>query len=219
MYVGVNGLAREVKAIYVGVNGLARKVFPIEEDSTLWIFRNGSFTDAVMTGFDISQYKSSFTNPVVDMSTFSQWFLSQYALAQGARNGEPFYIENGYLRKSGTHGDGLSTTGKPIGATNVNFFVPIKRATGFTKIVFEAITIQNNGVDHAGADDYNLLAVKAGRVNNGTFVTSQTSMWVASQDTWKEYEYSITDLPYVDYINLFGCDGSPAYRNIRLVKD
>lgn len=187
------------------------------EDEVLWIFKDGQFTNAVKDDFDISQFRSSLARPEGDINALSEWFLTAYALLQGALYGEPFYIENGYLRKSGNIGSSTSSTGRPVGETNTNFYIPIKRVTGFTKIVYEGITIQNNGT--SGGEDYNIISVKAAMINgSNAFVKSQASGGGVSQDNWATYEYSIADLDHVDYINLFGCDGSPAYRNIRLVK-
>lgn len=151
------------------------------------------------------------TGAMPDYSVLSEYFNSKYMLCYGQYYGEAFYRTNGYYRKKGEKGLGPSSTGKPVGQTLVHFMIPIKRITGYHFLKFKAKTIQNNGLN--SGVDVNYVAAGVAYVQNGTLnvVTSPIERSVAD---WTEYSVGISTLPYVDYIVLVGCDGSPAYKNI-----
>ena len=129
---------------------------------------------------------------------------------------EPFYTLDGYFRKQGTHGLESSNIGEPVGNTSVYFWIPIKRISGYNTLQFEAKTVKYNGiVGHA--TDYNVTAMGAGAVVNGAMQYIRSSMVINNQN-WATYTVDISGLPYVDYILLFGVDGSPAYRNVRFTR-
>lgn len=154
--------------------------------------------------------------PATTISELSQFFLSKYILCNGSYYLEPFYTVNGYFRKKGERGSGTSPTGQPIGETNAYFWIPIKRITGFRFLKFDGITIQNNG-HHTGVTDFNELAIGAGAVVNGAMQSVFSNIRV-SVGNWTTYSFDISGLPYIDYIVLYGCDGSPAYKNIVLLR-
>jgi hypothetical protein len=152
---------------------------------------------------------------VPDISTLSEFYNSSFILLNGAHYAEPFYKTNGYFTKQGTHGIGPSTTGQPIGQTNIFFYIPIKRLTGFKKLVFEAKQVKDNGTG-IGQPDYNLSAIGCGAVVNGTM--NKVISTEEKNIDWTTREVNISSLPYIDYIILDGIDGAPGFRNIRLVK-
>ena len=206
-----------------------------ESMTTMPIYTNGLWAPGVLAdGLDPDKmteaaYKNGVENTVVKKSiaqtqgaqfpsvnTLSTYFLTQYMLCNGYYNAELFYKVDDYFRKDGLKGNSPSTTGKPIGETDVQFWIPIKRATGFTKLQFEGKTIQNNGHVHGGSD-YNIVNMGAGAVVSGVMQQVRGTNAV-SVNNWTTYNVDISSLPHVDYIFFVGSDGSPAYRNIRLIK-
>ena len=144
--------------------------------------------------------------PVSDLSEF---YLSDYVLCNGQHYAEPFYIKDGYYRKQGTHGS--SGGSAPTGQTEVFFWIPIKRISGFNKLQYTAKTIATQG------STYNLINCGVGAVINGEMQLVSASH--TKNTEWVTYTLDISALPYIDYILLYGCDGSPAYRNIILIKE
>ena len=127
-------------------------------------------------------------------------------------------MSNGYMRKQGTHGNIVSDIGERIGYTTTNFYIPIKRVTGYSKFVFEAKTIKNNGTSASlSPQDFNDLQVRIGAIVNGTMQHAVSAQPTSVHD-WTTYIVDISSLPYVDYIGLHGTNGSPAYRNMRFEK-
>ena len=152
-----------------------------------------------------------------NISTLDSYFLTQYILCNGQHYAEAYYQKDNYFRKSGTHGEGLSpNTGQPVGFTSVDFYIPIKRLTGFNTLKFDGKTIKNNGTN-AFSEDYNVVKLGCAAVVDGVMqkVYSQT---YTSVENWTTYTVDISSLPYVDYIVFCGADGSPAYKNIKLLR-
>lgn len=146
----------------------------------------------------------------------SEYFLSSFILCNGNYYAEPFYYVNGYFRKKGEKGYTTSNIGKRIGETNTMFWIPIKRISGFTELQFDAITMQYNG-KASGWTDYNLVSAGVGSVIDGAMQYVLSSEHVNVED-WTRYTVDISALPYIDYILFYGVDGSPAYRNITLIR-
>ena len=136
-----------------------------------------------------------------DIQGLSAYFLSEYILLHGFYGAKPFYMKNGYyckIRQSGSLNDGF-------------FYIPIKRLSGFTTLQYEAKII-----DSAGS--YNVLFMGASCVKNGGMF-AQYDAAHENINNWTTYTVNISSLPYVDYIILFGINGAPAYRNIKLLKE
>lgn len=150
------------------------------------------------------------------IQNLSQWFNTKYMLCVGQGYAEPFYKTNGYYRKKGDSGMGTSTTGKPCGRTSATFFIPIKRITGYHFFKFKGKTIQNNGLN-AGVD-FNYVAAGVAYVDSGGVMHTTAIPIERSVADWTEYSVGISTLPYVDYIILVGCDGSPAYKDMYFVR-
>jgi hypothetical protein len=157
------------------------------------------------------------TGDYVGVNALSGYFLTKYLLCCGYHYAEPFYTVNGYFRKAATHGNRTSTTGKPVQYTSVSFYIPIKRITGFTQLKFESKTVAYNGKATAASTDYNRTQMGAAAVVNGTMRVA-VSPEITNEEEWTQHTLDISTLPYVDYIVLCGIDGSPAYRNIRLIR-
>lgn len=173
---------------------------------------------AMLSGIENSIIKfakerdKGFANKIADLS---QYYGSSYLLLAGNEYCEPFYTVSDYFRKQGTHGAGTSDSGKPIGSTDGGFCIPIKRTTGFTTLTAEMKIVQNNG--RTVGYDGNLCRIGVGAIVNDNFVFVATSEY-SNVTEWNVKTLDISTLPYIDYIILFGVDGSPAYRNIRLIR-
>lgn len=168
--------------------------------------------DAMLAGVEDSIIKVSVSQvvdgPVPDISTLSEFFLSSYLLLAGQICYEPFYMKDSYYRMQGIRG--LDPDG--MGNTATHFYIPIKRVTGFKKIQFDAMIVKTTDIT-----TYNIAQVGAGAVVNG--VMEKVASGAYRPLSWATYTLDISSLPYIDYIILYGADGSPAYRNIELVKD
>ena len=154
--------------------------------------------------------------PTPDISVLSEFFNTKYILCNGSYYAEPFYRTNGYYRKDGEKGMTTSTTGKPVGQTDLRFFIPIKRISGYHFLKFKGKTIQNNGLNH-GADFNDVSCGVAYVDSNGVMQTVFRNLEKSVED-WTEYSVGISTLPYVDYIVLLGADGSPAYKDFKFTR-
>ena len=204
--------------------------------STQAIFENGSWAPGVLAeGLDANKMTESAmisgventiikyalpstpTGEMHEVSDLSEYYLSPYILCNGLYFAEPFYLVDGYFRKQGTTGLNNSNTGQPVGNTSVYFWVPIKRISGYKELQFESKTVKYNGV-YGVAQDYNIAAIGAGAIVNGAMQYKRAAP-ALNEQTWVTHTLDISDLPYVDYILFFGVDGSPAYRNIKLLRN
>jgi len=150
-------------------------------------------------------------------STLSSWFLTSFVLLYGEYYAENFYMQtDGVYTKAGSTGESLSPTGKPVGYTNVQFCIPIKRMSGFNILKYEGKTRKNNGYN-AGGTDANNVCIGAGAIVNGVFVVVRDDIH-SSVNEWTTYTVDISSLPYIDYIVLYGTDGAPEYKSISLMK-
>ena len=135
-----------------------------------------------------------------DIQGLSEYFLSQYILLHGLHGAKPFYLKDGYYRKenkTGSQNDAL-------------FYIPIKRLSGFTTVQFEAKSLVTSGSN-------NTVQMGASCVRNGQ-MPSRWSAVHTNVTNWTTFSFDISELAYVDYIILQGINGSPAYRNIRLLR-
>ena len=204
---------------------------------TMQIFSNGTWSPGVLVdGLDVNKMtEEAMLNGVEDsiikyakpnteegnsepISALSEYYLTSYILCAGAFYAEPFYMTDEIIRKQGTHGNIVSDTGERIGFTTTNFYIPIKRVTGFTRFVFEAKTVKNNGTSAALSPiDYNDLQIRIGAIVNGSMQQAYSAQLESVSD-WTTLTVDISGLPYVDYIGLHGTNGSPGYRNMRFEK-
>lgn len=176
---------------------------------------------AYINGVENSVIKKSIASTnhgaMPDKSTLSSWFLTSFVLLYGEYYAENFYMQtDGAYTKAGSTGESLSPTGKPVGFTNVQFCIPIKRMSGFNILRYEGKTRKNNGYN-AGGTDANNVCIGAGAIVNGVFVNARDDIHT-SVDEWTTYTVDISSLPYIDYIVLYGTDGAPEYKNISLMK-
>ena len=168
--------------------------------------------EAMLNGIEDSILKKALsptpTGEAGNFSSLSQYFLQPYLLMAGQYYAEPFYTKDGYIRKAGIKGH----TGEGFGYTTDGFLIPIKRLTGFKKLQFEAKIVKS-----AQITTYVVAKMGCSAAINGDIVTAASPNY--QPNDWTQYEVDISTLPYIDYIYVFGSDGSPAYRNIRLIKN
>lgn len=195
--------------------------------STQDIFENGRWTpgvladgldeektteEAMLNGIENGVIKFSTAQTIdgamPDISTLSSFFLSSYILLTGQYYYEPFYMKDNYYRKQGIRGKDYEGHGQ----TAIHFYIPIKRITGYKTLQFDALIVKTITPD----DNFNEARVGVGAVVNGVMEKVASSGYRPL--TWTTYTVDISSLPYVDYIILYGSDGSPAYRNIKLLK-
>lgn len=184
------------------------------------IFSNGTFEqDVVVSGYNLLTYKiltgSGSDTPSINL--LSEYFCTSYGLMTGQRYMETFYIEDNYIRKAGTKGQSLSPTGKRIGETGTFLYIPLKRIYNPIKISAKIKTIQDNG--YSGTD-WNVYTIGVGAVG---VITENQMRYIATpylkfQD-WTDYELEISQLPYVDYFVLNAFDGSPAFKDLKIIYD
>lgn len=159
---------------------------------------------------------SSASTPIPNISTLNEWFNTKYMLCNGQYYAEPFYRVNGYYRKDGIKGMATSSTGELVGQTALDFYIPIKRVTGYHFFKFKAKTIKNNGLFNG--TDYNRVQAGVGYVDDSGVMHRTMSTMEVSVADWTEYSVGISMLPYVDYIVFSGSDGSPAYKDMYFVR-
>ena len=174
--------------------------------------------EAKRTGVEESMIKYSRANTVgasqPPINTLSGWFNTKYILCNGQYYAEPFWeTVDGYFRKDGNSGNIPTTEGR-VGSTTVDFWIPIKRVNGYTRLYYEQKIVKYSGV--SGDHDYNLGLVGVGAVINGTMQLVRGPS--SSTLDWTAHTVDISSLPYVDYIVFEGIDGSQGYRNISLIK-
>lgn len=154
------------------------------------------------TEYTIVKYAKSATvqEPMPNISTLSGWYLSKYALATMMYYGTLLYMANGAITTQSVHN----------GACDVWFYIPIKRITGYNKLVMEC---RNEYTGQYNYFDFGAAAVVNGEMRRvGAGLQSNVT-------TWNTISVDISSLPYVDYLIFLTAVGAPQFRNIRLVKD
>ena len=150
------------------------------------------------------------------VQTLQEYFNTKYMLCVGQYYAEPFYRTGGYYRKDGIKGDETRPLGK-TGFTSCVFFIPIKRMTGYHFFKFKGKTIKDVGTN-LGGQNFNIVQAGVGYVDgNGVMQIVAAPRGVSVAD-WTEYSVGISTIPYVDYIVLYGSDGSPAYKDMYFVR-
>ena len=180
------------------------KPTPQPSGDTLWIFRNGAFTDAVINGFNISQYveANDWGAAQVQYKGTSIGILSrqQYSLL--------YTIENGYI---------VHQRADTIAYVAASYSIPIKRVSGYNKIV---ATLRMLEVD--SGYEYNEVQVRATTVENGASTLSGgegcylNSRYDPTNDV--EVTSDFLSIDNIDYIFLNACQGKAAIKDIRLIK-
>jgi len=157
-----------------------------------------------------------------DVSHLSQWYLSKYILMHSQYYGEEFYkTSGGYYRKKGAVGTDKAPIQGRVGQNSVLFYIPIKRIRGYHFFKFDGRLIQYNGMPRGWESVENWHKYQAGvaAVIDGKMVTRLSPYVTCTEVTdWQTHSVGISTLPYVDYIVMFGCFGSPAYRNFKFVR-
>lgn len=126
-----------------------------------------------------------------------EWLRSKYILWWHQIDGKMFYKTN----------EGFYTTDDAgIGYNRTEWFIPIKRVSGYSFLKYKAKSriIQ-------GTPQYSLGVGAAAVVNGELVLVSNPTNYDAE---WKDYSVNISALPYVDYIYLLGNFGASAYKNI-----
>ena len=129
-----------------------------------------------------------------------QWLNSSFILWWHQQAGKMFYKQTDYF----------TTDDAGIDYNRTEYFIPIKRISGYSRIRYKAKTriLQ-------GSPQYS-LGIGAAAVVNGELVRRSHS--VDYDTTWAEYTLDISSLPYVDYIIFLGNYGASAYKDMVLIK-
>ena len=190
--------------------GSSRVVYPLFANGK---FAAGVLVDGLNVDFLSEEAKNNGTiNTVIKKSqssgiiipnpeTLAAYFLSEYCLMYCISGATPMYMTENYITRDTNQVPPLDSA----------FHIPIKRVTGFTKLIYEG-RIQNP------SQSYAVLGVSAAAVINGQFEWAPYT-FIYNNGTWETVEIDITSLPYVDYIRIYTSGGNPLYRNIRLVKE
>lgn len=183
------------------------------------LFENGAFVPGAMAdGFSLTNRKANIPSSLggsTDISTLSEWYLSEFVLWCGNHFAEPFYIESDYLRKDGLIGDMTSDIGEPVSFTGTYYYLPIKRINNPKILAYKGATVKYNGIQ-TGRQDYNFVSLGVGAVVEGQMQTVFDLPFHVKVEEWTEYQVNISSLPYVDYLILWAADGSPGYKDIEI---
>ena len=185
-------------------NMSVRMVMP---EGAVQIYKDGQFSN-VIDGFNISNYKLvldgsseyTYANAIPYLNT--SWGINNKA----SNNSGDFTIDGNYIIKSQQ-----STSSVPG-----TYYIPIKRVSGYNKLRC-SVKMRNTGSSNAieiGAylskpSDTSFPFEIVGRYQNSSYTDQNDVELCALLDSTKD----------VDYIRLMGDVGTPAYNNIRLIKD
>ena len=179
-------------------------VVDIEEppSTDLIIFENGQFSN-VINGFDISQYKSSGSSSI---NNLSQYFGTSWGLVQeGDSNSGRFAIDaNNCLSREAIVSSGA----------DIEYFIPIQQASGYTKLVFE---FKFTSLSYRA--DAILCSARAVVNNAMTKIGGFEPAYNTYRPTdFTEFEFNISQENPVDYITVGGDLGGVSFKSIKLVK-
>lgn len=90
-------------------------------------------------------------------------------------------------------------------------YIPIARAVGWQRIIAKVKLYQT-----VEGSNYNLVGIGAGAVVEGQMVEV---LETTDSESWTTISADISDLPYVDYIILYGRDGAQGIRSVWLWKE
>ena len=185
-------------------NMSVRMVMP---EGALQIYKDGQFSN-VIDGFNISNYKLildgsseyTYANAIPYLNT--SWGINNKA----GNNSGDFTIDGNYIIKSQQSTSAVSGT----------YYIPIKRVSGCNKLRC-SVKMRNTGSSNAieiGAylskpSDTSFPFEIVGRYQNLSYTDQNDVELCAIFDTIKD----------VDYIRLMGDIGTPAYNDIKLIKD
>lgn len=187
---------------------------PGEEPSELIIFRNGAFTDAVKDGFDIANYKFHNGGDVysdVSEYLFTNWGIIDRENAYVSIN--QYIISDGCIKYYGSVTSSSAWT---------NYFIPIKPLPGnaYDKIRFEAALL-----NVSAGDAYDIIKCTAMTFDRAAYTRiypnggDSGNIGRYTSATFEEFGNVISGLSSIDYIAIAGCNGTPAWKNIKLIKD
>ncbi|MBP5411532.1 MAG: hypothetical protein J6Y26_06470 [Lachnospiraceae bacterium] len=137
---------------------------------------------------------------IPNVSTLSQYFLSIYCLMYCLYDSTPLFIDNDVI-----------TRDRDTVASDAAFYIPIKRVSGYTLLVYEGKNEFNNTPEC-------VLGLTAAAIVNGNLIHA-TYSFIRDQTTWGTFSVDISALPHVDYLRIYMSEGKPQYKNIRLVKN
>lgn len=181
---------------WVGVGNQPKQFWPPRIDAGN-IFSNGEFVGCP-TGTSMNNYALS-----TDTSAYR---TNKCLFGKFQSNAQIWSIESGYIRKGAT----------VTNSTSSGWFIPVGRRYGVSKIKVvtkwiatanTSFNLWNFGV--AFVDNTNTINVTYKFSGNGS--STRYSDW-----TEVEYDFSSHNLEYIDYVYVWGCDGSPGFKNIIL---
>lgn len=163
--------------------------------------------EAHINGIEVNAVKSvkgQHENEMPLIDELEAYYLSEYCLDREMLYSTGFfYKEENYFTRDFAQRNGN---------TDTEFYIPIKRISGYNAFLFDAKLLQ-----YGDEGDYNIIQAGVAAVVNGT-MQKVTSPVVQQVDAWQTFTVNISALPYVDYIVLHAITGKPAYRNFRLQK-
>lgn len=185
-------------------NMSVRMVMP---EDAVQIYKDSQFSN-VIDGFDISNYKLvldgsseyTYANAIPYLNT--NWGINNKA----GNNSGDFTIDGNYIIKSQQSTSSVSGT----------YYIPIKKVSGYNKLRC-SVKMRNTGSSNAieiGAylskpSDTSFPFEIVGRYQNLSYTDQNDVELCALLDSTKD----------VDYIRLMGDVGTPAYNDIKLIKD
>lgn len=163
-------------------------------------FSNGVMNQAVFKVSDITPYINfTWLGNTDNPNQWSQYFLTDNVIWYHQVFAQVWYLDS--VNKQ------FTKYGGQIGGTGSRMCIPTKRLYGYSKIIFTARMPQ----DSSG---YYYVGGYCGAIVDGLWRESNRTG--THSGSWTELELDISDLPYIDYIVLDGCDGYAYIKEIKL---
>lgn len=172
----------------------------------LTIFRNGQFSN-VIDGFDISQFQTVVDN-IDTYEKIVPYLGSKWGInSKASNNSGDFTIDGNYIIKSQQSTASVSGT----------YFIPIKKVSGYDKLRCIVKMQDVKSSNYIGFSAYTSNPstpttpfITVGGYETGPNYTDTSDAQVATiLDATKD----------IDYVRVMGDIGTPAYKNIQLIKD
>lgn len=174
---------------------------PASPRENLVVFSNGVLNTAVSKVDNIETYINlTWNGNTYNPNQWSQYFLTDNVIFYRQVNGQPWYLYNNaeYRKYSGN-----------IGGTGSHLFIPVKRLYGY-KTLKSLCKMDTPSV----GSTYFYSGVYAMAIVDNSY--SGAPQVATHENEWTWVECDISNLPYIDYIVLLGCDGPACVKEIIL---